>query len=351
METAGVVRVLIIDESPMMRVTLQRRLSADPQIDVVGVARDAYAARNMIRKLKPDVLTMDLNLHGMDGLTFLKKLMQHEPLPVIVLSDGADLSSARALEALRAGAVDVCGKPASFGHAPEPLAMLARQIKAAAAARTDLAGPGAAIEEGRRGQALRFAAGRIIAIGASTGGTRAIERILAAFPPNAPGTLIVQHMPAHFTRTFAEGLDRRCAMHVKEAAAGDDVRPGYALVAPGDRHMVLVRAARGYRVDLTRGPREHFQRPAVDVTFRSVSRVAGKEAVAVLLTGMGADGALGMMDVHRAGGQTLVQDQNTSVVFGMPKEAIRIGAAQQVLPLDAIAQEALRLSSACRGAA
>ncbi|MCK4303694.1 MAG: chemotaxis response regulator protein-glutamate methylesterase [Candidatus Eisenbacteria sp.] len=345
------VRVLIVDDSAVVRRVIEQQLSQDPEIEVVGQAPDPYVARDMILKLKPDVLTLDLEMPRMDGLTFLKKLMQFYPLPVIILSSLAKKGSRIALEALRIGAVDVFCKPGSASEIGEVSTVLARQIKAAAAARVGgarqaMQSPRAALQH-----TFSYPPNRIIAIGASTGGTRAIEAVLRDFPANAPATLLIQHMPPNFTKPFAESLNKACAIEVKEASHGDALAPGLALLAPGDSHMVLARGGAGHRVEMTKGPRVHFQRPAVDVTFCSVAQIAGPDAVGVLLTGMGTDGAKGLLEMRRAGARTIAQDQATSVVYGMPKAAADIAAAEKILPLQDIAHATLGFSSVSRGAA
>ena len=349
-EAPSTVRVLIIEGSAVMRGAFQAFLAADPGIEVIGVVPDLYSARSMFARTRPDVLALDVDEHTVERLAFLRGLMLLDPLPVIVLSRKPVGGGSRALDALGLGAVDVFLKPATLERATETFAPLARQIRAAAAAHAETLRSAPAAPAGRT-VPRQFPPTRVIAIGASTGGTRAIDVILRRFPANAPGTLIVQHMPAYFTRTFAEGLNRQCAMQVKEAEQGDVLAPGRVLVAPGDHHMVLVRSAGAYHVELTKGPREHHQRPAVDVLFRSVARAAGRDGIGVLLTGMGADGAAGLLEMLHAGARTIAQDQASSVVFGMPREAIRLGAAEKVLPLEDIASAALILSSMMRGAA
>ena len=295
------VRVLIVDDSKVVRQVLAKQLSSDPEIEVVGAAPDPYVARDLIIKLRPDVLTLDIEMPRMDGLTFLRKLMEHYPLPVIIISSVAARGSQNALEALRLGAVDVFCKPGSPHALGDVGKMLVQQVKAAATARIER--PKSAVVAGQapRAGTLVFPPQRVIAIGASTRGTRAIEAVIRNFPANAPATILVQHMPANFTKSFAESLNRMCAMEVKEAENGDTLSPGRAFVAPGNFHMIIQRFGTNHRLQLIEGPRVHYQRPAVDVTFKSIAHVIGHHAVGAVLTGMGADGAEGLLAMRRQG--------------------------------------------------
>jgi two-component system chemotaxis response regulator CheB len=310
----------------------------------VGTAVDPYVARDRIVELKPDVITLDIEMPRMDGLSFLGRLMRHYPLPVVIVSSLAPENSDVAIRALELGAVEVVSKPGSALSAPDVERRLVHAIRAAAN-----------VNPGRRLPAPRSSAEppaplsfetthKVIAIGASTGGTKAIEVVLRGFPANAPGTVIVQHMPASFTGAFANRLNQHCAIEVHEARDGDAVVPGVALVAPGDQHMVLVRSGARYNVRLRSGPPVHHQRPAVDVLFATVARAAGSNAVGVLLTGMGADGAKGLLAMREAGAFTIAESEETCVVYGMPREAARLGAAAVVLPLGNIAARALTAS-------
>lgn len=331
------IKVLIIDDSAIVRKVLSEELSKFPDIEVVGTAIDPYVAREKIAQLNPDVLTLDLEMPRMDGLTFLQKLMKHHPLPVVVVSSLAPENSANALKALEWGAVDVVSKPGSAFSVPEVSAKLVRTIRGAAYAK--LKSP-EQIESADKPslQALPFKAShQILALGASTGGTQALESILSTFPAHGPGTLIVQHMPEGFTKTFADRLNELCAMEVREAKDGDMVVPGVALLAPGGHHMILKREGVRYLVGLQNGPPVHYHRPSVDVLFYSVAKLAGRNAIGALLTGMGSDGARGLLAMRQAGAKTLAQDEASSVVFGMPKEAIAMGAAEKIVPLNAVA--------------
>lgn len=344
METNRKIKVLIVDDSALVRRILSDSLADQPDIEVVGTAADPYIARDMILELSPDVLTLDIEMPRMDGLTFLRKLMQHRPMPVIVISSLAQASCHAAMRALEEGAVEALGKPSGPYSVGDLKKTLAERIRAAAKARVRIPHPAGAP------RAANSAIGAlkpnsIIAIGASTGGTEAIRMVLETLPENLPGTVITQHIPAGFSKAFSERLNHLCRMEVKEAADGDEVHPGRVLIAPGGLHMVLRRAGSGYRVAVKDGPRVCYQRPSVDVLFRSVADEAGPHAVAALLTGMGSDGATGLSQIRQAGGSTIAQNEETCVVFGMPREAIRMGAAAQVLPLQRVAPEILRLVS------
>ena len=357
------IRVLIIDDSALVRKVLTESLATDPEIEVVGTAIDPYVARDKIRQLNPDVLTLDLEMPRMDGLSFLKLVMKHRPMPVIIISSLKADGSARALEALQAGAVDVVAKPGSAYSAAADGAALAAKIKAAFQARvrspsgtTARAREGAASTlttaptlcppnletagEGRQasGPGRHCSSKQIILMGASTGGTEALTVVLTNLSGTLPGICIVQHIPAYFSGAFAERLNHLCPFEVREASHGDKVQPGLALVAPGGRHLVLRRAGATYEVELNDGPQVHHQRPSVDVLFDSAARAgAGPHALALLLTGMGADGAAGMLKLKEAGATTVAQNEESCVVFGMPREAIRLGAAQTILPLEQMA--------------
>ncbi len=343
-------RVLVVDDSAVVRKALTQELARDPEIEVVGAASDPYVARDLIARTHPHVLTLDIDMPRMDGLTFLEKLMHHCPLPVVIVSSLTPRGSRMALQALELGAIDVISKPESAYAVGDMGAQLARTIKAAALIDVRKLAP-AMTAKPRSPIALTGApAHRIVAIGGSTGGTRAIAEIVRRFPANGPATIIVQHMPPGFTRAFAQRLDQLSEMNIREACAGDALECGLALVAPGDHHLTIERVCGRTLVVLRDGPRVHFQRPSVEVLFDSVAETAGAEAVGILLTGMGADGAQGLLRMRRAGASTIAQDEATSVVFGMPREAILCGAAEQVLGLPVIADAALELSARRRAA-
>ena len=329
------IRVLVVDDSAVVRKVLTRELEAYPDIQVVGTAVDPYVARERIARLEPDVITLDIEMPRLDGLSFLEALMKHHPIPVVVVSSVTPENGPQALRALALGAVDVISKPGSAFTVPEVAGRLVTAVRTAARSKPRL--KAVADAPVRHVKSSLTTTHKILAIGASTGGTQAIERVIRAFPPDAPGTVICQHMPAAFTGPFAQRLNGAAAIEVREARDGDAVLPGLALIAPGDRHMVLQRSGARYSVRVKNGPPVHHQRPSVDVLFDSVARAAGTNAAGAILTGMGADGAAGLLSMRRAGARTLAQDEATSVVFGMPKEAIRMEAAERVVPLDRVA--------------
>ena len=331
------IRVLIVDDSAIVRKVLTDALSAEPDIEVVGTAPDPFVARDKILTLSPDVLTLDIEMPRMDGVTFLKRLMHFHPMPVIVISSLGAASSRATLDALAAGAIDVLAKPGGPQSVGELRLSLAAKVRAAAAATVRRPAPAPAPPAHSSGSSSEhFPPSAVIAIGASTGGTEAILQVLLGLPANCPGIVIVQHIPPVFSKSFAQRLDSLCRMRVREAQNGDAVEPGLALVAPGDFHMLLKRSGTGYQVEVKQGPQICFQRPAVDVLFRSTAQAAGAHATAAILTGMGADGAQGMLAMKTAGARTIAQDEASCVVFGMPREAIKAGGVDRVLPLSAI---------------
>ena len=338
------IRVLIVDDSAIVRKILSEALTGEPDIEVVGTAPDPYVARDKILALNPDVLTLDIEMPRMDGLTFLRKLMEFHPMPVIVISSLGQASCKAALNALESGAVEVLAKPGGPYSVGELRMAIGSKIRAAAAARLRTRPARPATTSPANATASKSAPSlngfdptKVIAIGASTGGTEAIADVLTHIPENSPGIVITQHIPANFSRAFAERLNTICRINVKEAADGDQLAPGLALIAPGDFHMLLRKRPGGYFVAVKDGPRVCYQRPSVDVMFRSVAEVAGSKAVGVLLTGMGSDGAAGMLQMKQAGAETIAQDEDTCVVFGMPREAIRMGGVDHVQPLANVA--------------
>jgi two-component system, chemotaxis family, protein-glutamate methylesterase/glutaminase len=336
------IRVLIVDDSAIVRRILTEALAEEPDIEVAGTAPDPYIARDKILSLDPDVLTLDIEMPRMDGLTFLKKLMHFRPLPTVVISSLTQLSCQTAIQALEYGAVEVLAKPGGPYSVGELRHTLAQKIRAAAAAR--LVRPwGTVVSQGSRAPLMHPepAPGTVIAIGASTGGTEAIAALLARLPESSPGMVIAQHIPPQFSQAFADRLNGLCKLSVKEAEDFDALRPSVALVAPGDFHMVLRKRAGAYYVNVKTGPKVCYQRPSVDVLFLSVAETAGDEAVGVLLTGMGADGAKGLLKMRQAGARTIAQDEASCVVYGMPREAAEMGAAERVLPLDRIPEAIL----------
>jgi two-component system chemotaxis response regulator CheB len=337
------IRVLIIDDSAVVRRMATDFLSADPEIEVVGAAVDPYVARDMIAQHKPDVLTLDLEMPRMDGLTFLRLLMERQPLPVVVVSSLSPQGSEFALEALRLGAVDVLGKPGSYSIGDLGPQIVAK-VKAAAQARLrPLRSSSASAPSASRAAPLppprtRADARSLILLGASTGGTEALREVLTRLPSGLPPIAIVQHIPAHFSKTFANRLNELCALEVREAVDGDTFHPGLALVAPGDFHLTVQWHADHYVARVSSGPAVWYQRPAVDVLFKSAAETgAGPYCMAGLLTGMGKDGAEGLLQLKQSGAVTFAQDEATCAVFGMPRAAFLNGATKMLIPLDRIA--------------
>ncbi len=349
------IRVLIVDDSPSVRAVLKTLLSAEPGIEVIGAAADPFAAAEQMRERLPDVMLLDLELPKMDGLTFLARVMAQRPVPVVICSSHTEAGSRTALKALEIGAVEVIGKPrmATASERQEAQSTICDAVRAAAqagrrGARTAPPRPmivepkfsaDAVLPPARRGAPQPPRTQPIVAIGASTGGTEALADVLKGLPADAPAVVIVQHMPEKFTGAFAQRLDGLCRVRVAEAAQGDRLAPGQVLIAPGDRHMLIRRTGGDYRVEILTGPPVARHRPSVDVLFRSVAQAAGPNALGLLLTGMGDDGARGLLEMRGAGGRTAAQDEATSVVFGMPAEALRLGATDRALPLSRIADE------------
>jgi two-component system chemotaxis response regulator CheB len=349
-------RVVVVDDSALVRSVLTEIINRTPDLRVVGTAADPYEARERIRELDPDVITLDVEMPRMDGLAFLERLMRLRPTPAVMVSTLTERGAATTLRALELGAVDFVAKPTV--DVRNGLDELAREItaklRAAAQARVGRRAAPPPAEAPRLAmpkvaQATGKASELLIAIGASTGGTEAIRELLMQLPPSCPGIVITQHMPPGFTASFAARLDSLCALHVTEAKDGDRVLHGHAYIAPGGRHLAVERSPMGgYVCRVQDGEPVNRHKPSVDVLFRSVARVAGARAIGLMLTGMGADGALAMREMHDKGAWCLVQDQASCVVFGMPKEAIAAGAADEVVPLSAMAQKVLAKVEAVR---
>ena len=367
MAAARKIRVLIVDDSATVRQTLTEVLGADPDIEVLGVASDPYVAARRIRDEIPDVITLDVEMPRMDGITFLRKLMSQHPIPVVMCSSLTEAGSETLLQALSAGAVDVILKP-KLGvaeHLAESRIRICDAVKGAARARvtgrrappefsTTTAASG--LEPQKKltadamlppptGRAMARTTESIVCIGASTGGTESLREVLTALPANSPGIVIVQHMPERFTASFAKRLNDLCEVDVKEAEDGDAVLRGRVLIAPGNFHTMIERSGANYYVSVKTGPLVSRHRPSVDVLFRSAARSAGSNAVSVIMTGMGDDGARGMEEMKKAGAFTIAQDEATSVVFGMPKEAIARNCVDRIIPLPQIAQDLLRAAA------
>jgi len=333
------IRVLVVDDSLMFRNLLVKGLDADPNIEVVAQAQDAYEARDAIIKYRPDVMTLDVELPRMSGIEFLKKLMPQYPLPVVMISSLND----KVFDALEAGAVDFVNKPNNMNQArlndflTQELAAKVKIASTAKVGRMKRAETGSIAEHNIVGK------DRIVAIGASTGGTEAIYEVVRKFKKDIPGVVVVQHMPPGFTKMYADRLNNQCEVTVKEAQTGDRVLPGQVLIAPGDRHMRVVRVNGRYQVECRGTDRVNGHCPSVEVLFSSVARTAGRNAVGVILTGMGGDGARGLLEMRNAGAQTIGQDEATCVVYGMPKVAFDIGAVQYKMALPAIANKVYSL--------
>lgn len=352
------IRVLIIDDSASVRQTLTTILQSDPGIEVIGAASDPFIAAKRIQEEIPDVITLDVEMPRMDGITFLRKLMSQRPIPVVMCSSLTESGSETLLQALEAGAVDIILKPkiGAADYLAEQAMRICEVVKSAAHARV---GPGRAANRFAvasapaakltadavlpppTGKAMARTTEMVVCVGASTGGTEALREMLEKLPANAPGLVIVQHMPEKFTAAFAKRLNSLCEVEIKEAEDGDPVLRGHVLIAPGDRHTLLERQGARYQVSVRQGPLVSRHRPSVDVLFRSAARSAGSNAMGVIMTGMGDDGAKGMEEMHQAGAFTIAQDEASSVVFGMPKEAIARGGVDKIVPLNQIAREIL----------
>lgn len=369
------IRVLVVDDSAVVRQSLTSILESDPEIEVMGTAADPIIAVKKIMKEVPDVITLDVEMPRMDGLTFLRKIMSQHPIPVVVISSLTTAGTEVALKALEYGASEIIGKPAMNPDVffQESHIMLCDVVKAAAHAKLTRKKPQSAVEPQpqppRRDHALlsgnvspvapKYSADvvlekgsandiivdteKVIVLGSSTGGTEAIRVLLRDLPENMPGIAIVQHMPEGFTRSFSNSLNQISKLEVKEASNGDKLFKGRVLIAPGNKHMLLKRIGHEYYVEVKEGPLVNRHRPSVDVLFRSAARYAGKNAIGVILTGMGNDGAKGLQELHDTGAHTIAQDESSCVVFGMPKEAIKAGAVDDVLPLDKIDEHLVKM--------
>ncbi|HEX8962816.1 MAG TPA: chemotaxis response regulator protein-glutamate methylesterase [Rhodocyclaceae bacterium] len=355
---ADKIKVMVVDDSAVVRQVVTQAIASDPSIEVIATAQDPVFALDKMKSLWPDVLVVDIEMPRMDGLTFLKKIMAEHPTPVIICSSLAEKGAQVTMEALAAGAFTIITKPKMGvkSFLQDSANDIVTAIKSAAranmtAVRRMTAAPAAALNpapklsadamlaSGHTGASMYGTTDRLVAIGTSTGGTQALEAVLTRLPAVCPGIVIVQHMPEKFTAMFAERLNGLCKLEVREAQHGDRVIPGRALIAPGGRHMMLKRSGAQYYVEVADGPLVNRHKPSVDVLFRSVAQVAGKNALGIIMTGMGDDGARGMREMHDAGAQTVAEDESTCVVFGMPKEAIKLGGVDKVVPLDRIPQE------------
>lgn len=349
------IKVLVVDDSALVRQTMQDILDSDPRIEVMATASDPYIAAEKIRSEIPDVITLDVEMPRMDGLTFLKKIMSQHPIPVVICSSLAGKGSETALKAFDYGAVEVIHKPAlgTKQMLEESSTVICDAVVAASRAKAKRTSPDANLAQPKLSADVIIAKARpdgvlqttekVVAVGASTGGTEALKDFLTAMPRDCPGIVIVQHMPEGFTAAFSKRLDSLCQITVKEAAHNDTVLPGHALIAPGNHHLLLKRSGARYFVEIKDGPLVSRHRPSVDVLFRSTARYAGRNAIGVIMTGMGDDGAKGMLEMKEAGAYTVAQDEASCVVFGMPHEAIKLGAVDKVLSLGTIPSEIMRI--------
>jgi len=347
--------VLIIDDSAVVRQVLAEIISADPELEVIGTAADPFIAAERMKAVIPDVITLDVEMPRMDGVTFLQRIMSQHPIPVVICSSLTGQGSETALKALESGAVEIIEKPrvGTRQFLEESRLLICNALKAASQARLKRVPfnfspvhpklTADAVVAKPKPDAMIRTTENVVVVGASTGGTEALRIFLEAFPGDSPGIVIVQHMPEHFTTAFARRLDRLCRINVKEAENNDSVIPGRALIAPGNSHILLKRSGARYYVEVKAGPLVCRHRPSVDVLFRSAARYAGKNAVGVIMTGMGDDGAKGMLELKEAGARTIAQDEATSIVFGMPSEAIRLGGVDQVQPLHGISAAVMKI--------
>ncbi|MBI5813985.1 MAG: chemotaxis response regulator protein-glutamate methylesterase [Nitrospinae bacterium] len=342
----GKIRVLVVDDSSIARQVISKALSSDPDIEVVGAAPDPFIARDQIIERKPDVITLDVEMPRMDGVSFLRKLMKHYPIPVVMVSSLTQKGAETTLAALEAGAVEIVAKPVMEKHNLSEITVeLIDKVKAASKARIrPITHQAAIVSKTPISSAMVATTNKVVAIGASTGGTEALKEVLSRMPVNSPGIVVVQHMPETFTKSFAERLDNLSTLKIKEATDGDSLTPGVCLIAPGNKHMLLRRSGSRYYVEVKDGPLVCRHRPSVEVLFNSVAKTAGKNAVGVIMTGMGGDGAQGMFNMKQSGAATVAQDEDSCVVFGMPKEAIKLGGVDKVVPLGKIPETILSLA-------
>ena len=355
------IKVLIVDDSAVVRQTLNNILKGDSQIEVMGVAADPYYAANKIAHEVPDVITLDIEMPRMDGLTFLRKIMTQHPIPVVIISSLTETGTETGIKALEYGAVEIITKPklSTKEFIEESEIRIRDAVKAAASAKLrrkknikrvttpievkPKLSADAVIAKGSINKSMLKTTEKVVVVGASTGGTEALRVFLEGLPADSPGIVIVQHMPEHFTRSFANRLNELCKITVKEASNNDSVIRGRALIAPGNHHLILKRSGARYFVEINDGPLVNRHRPSVDVLFRSTAKYAGKNTVGIIMTGMGDDGAKGLLELKEAGANTIAQDEKTCIVFGMPKEAIKLNAASEVVSLDKIAARVLKL--------